>query len=97
MSHLVNLGIQWIPLVWVEQGFPLVDEAIARIRLWGHPMVVTPFETVLECDAESVGTLVDELVHWVNQACAGQWLLQVRIHGQANRDITMGSKTDHHA
>lgn len=97
MSNLVNLGIQWIPLVEVEQGFPLVDEAIARIRLWGYPLVVTPFETVVECPAEAVGARINELVNWVNQTFAGQWLLQVRIHGQANRTITMGSKTNHHA
>lgn len=88
----INLGIQIVPVLEREKGFPIIDACIHLIQASGIPYQVTPFETILEGEYKSIMSLVDKLYAKANEL-SPETVINIRIHTIRGADVFGEDKT----
>ena len=88
----INLGIQIVPIIEREQGFPIIDECIRMIQASEIPYTVTPFETVLEGEYKEIMNLIDRLYEKAN-SMSPEIVINIRIHSRKGIDVIGTEKT----
>ena len=94
MSFKVNIAVQIVPMTDKVTAYKIIDEAIAVVRRSGIRFRVCPFETVLEGDYEQLMQIVAEMQEVSQRAGAKEFLVNLKIHRAADRDVTMEEKTE---
>lgn len=89
----INLGIQVVPILDANSGYPIIDTCINLIQQSGVKHEVTPFETVLEGPYKEIMQLVDQVYHKVNEL-SPETVINIRIHSKRNADVIASDKTD---
>jgi len=89
----INLGVQVVPILEAESGYPIIDTCIELIRQSGLNYQVTPFETVLEGPYKEVMQVVDLVYHKVNEL-SPETVINLRIHSRRDSDVIASDKTD---
>lgn len=93
-KYLINAGIQLVPLTNKELAYPLIDKVIEKIKSYDLKHVVTPFETIIECEFETAIQIISEINN-ISQNHTNEWLINIRLHC-GNYDILMHEKTIKH-
>jgi len=92
-----SIAIQVLPQVSKEQVFPIVDKVIAHIAQTGLTYVVSPFETTVEGDFDTLMTLIKECQLICIAAGAPQLLTYVKIaYAPEVGTWSIASKIDKH-
>lgn len=91
--HQINLGIQVVPILSADEGYPIIDACIALIQSSGIEYSVTPFETVLEGPYPEIMKLVNELYEKAN-ALSPETVINIRIHSKRDKAVFAAEKTD---
>ena len=89
----INLGIQIIPILEREEGFPIIDACIHLIQASGIPYQVTPFETILEGEYKPIMSLVDQLYAKANEL-SPETVINIRIHTIRGANVKGSDKTE---
>ncbi len=88
----INLGIQIVPILDKDKGFPIIDECIELIQESGINYTVTPFETILEGDYRAIMDLVNELYTKANEL-SPETVINIRIHTIRDAHVVGTDKT----
>lgn len=91
--HQINLGIQVVPVLSADQGYPIIDACIELIKASGITYKVTPFETVLEGPYSQLMDLVDKIYTKAN-ALSPETVINIRIHSMRDADVIAAEKTE---
>ncbi len=89
----INLGIQVVPILNADDGYPIIDECIELIQSSGIPHTVTPFETVLEGPYSEIMELVNR-IHETANRLSPETVINIRIHSKRGEDVIGTDKTD---
>lgn len=89
----INLGIQVVPILAAESGYPVIDACIALIQESGIKHQVTPFETVLEGPYDTIMELVDRIYKKAD-SLSPEIVINIRIHSKQGQDVIAQDKTD---
>ena len=89
MGTIIHAGFQLIPLQTVDPAYSLVNKAIDIIKASGLNFKVTPFETVVAGSFEEVQSLLSSLEQLTKQESITEWIIQVRLHGKLNTDLSL--------
>ncbi len=97
MEHIINIGIQVIPVKYTGDKYSIIDQAIEVVKVSGFNYIVTPFETVIEAKYNEAMELVSKMKDSCYRHGAEELIVNIRIHASHTKDIFMGDKTDKHA
>lgn len=94
---LASVAIQVLPMNKDnDEVVRIVDEAIAYLKGFGLNTVVTPFETVVEGDYETLMEMVQEVSKIALKAGAGEVMTYVKICVGNDSVMTIDEKTAKH-
>lgn len=93
-NHKINVAIQVLPEADSKIKYELVDKAIEAIEKSGFRYQVCPFETVVECDYDDLG----ELINAIHEACADagteRMLMNLKVQTNFSRDVSIEDKME---
>ncbi|MBO3697793.1 thiamine-binding protein [Roseivirga sp. E12] len=89
----INLGIQVVPILDADSGYPIIDACIGLIQKSGIKHEVTPFETVLEGSYKDIMALVDQVYQMTNKL-SPETVINIRIHAKKGKDVFASDKTE---
>lgn len=92
MAHIINAGLQVVPLCEPRESFPIIDRCIERIRAAGLKYEVAAMETVVEGSFAEVQQLVEDIHDFLIREFRGACLLNVRFHIDTQADVYMKDK-----
>lgn len=89
----INLGIQVVPILKAEEGYPIIDECVKLIQDSGIKYQVTPLETVLEGTYPEIMQLVNQIYELADQA-APEIVINIRLHSKRDSHVVGADKTE---
>jgi uncharacterized protein YqgV (UPF0045/DUF77 family) len=92
-NHIINLGIQVVPLRYSGDKYAIIDKAIYQIQKSGFPHQVTPFETVIEGPEDALHQLVADIRKQCYANGCLELIINMRTHSASDKDILMHDKT----
>lgn len=87
----VNAAIQLLPLSTETDLLPFIDAAIATIQQSGLKFIVSPFETVVEGNAQQVYELIEKIRTQTLQAGCNELIINIKLHA-ANKPVFISDK-----
>ena len=91
-NHTITMGIQIVPKSKTLDTYGLVDHAIDVIQSSGVSYQITPFETVMEGDYDTLMGIAKKAEKAVLEAGADECLVYYRIHYRKGADVTFEEK-----
>ena len=93
MENTVNVALQIIPRSSTEGVYKLVDSAIEVIQRSGVKYKVSPFETVMEGDYDTLMRIAREAQEACFNAGAEDLMVFIKIQRSKNKDVAIEDKT----
>lgn len=93
MEKKVNVALQIIPRSSTEDVYKLVDSAIDVIQRSGVKYKVSPFETVMEGDYDTLMRIAREAQEACFNAGAEDLMVFIKIQRSKNKDVAIEDKT----
>ncbi len=94
MKNQVNLALQVLPRAKDKDTYQLVDKAIEVIQKSGVKYTVTPFETVMEGDYDTLMRIVKQAQQACYNAGAQEVMTYIKIQTSAEKDVTIDDKLE---
>ena len=88
----VNVAVQVLPSSTTKDVYAIVDEAIKIIDQSGVKYVVTPFETVMEGEYDTLMGIVKRIQETCYLHNTDNMMCYVKIQSSANRKVTIEDK-----
>lgn len=90
----INLALQVLPKSKEKDSYALVDEAIKIIDRSGVSYRVTPFETVMEGDYDTLMKIVKEVQDACFKEGAEELMVYIKMQIRKDRDVEIRDKME---
>jgi uncharacterized protein YqgV (UPF0045/DUF77 family) len=92
MNHIINAGLQIIPLHIVDTEFTIVNNVINIVKASALPYTITPFNTVVNGSLIDIQQLVFKITAYMQKTPCQEYLLNIQIHAKTHEDCTFEQK-----
>ena len=89
---IINASIQVVPLIKIEEAFPIIDSAIELIQQSGLKYLVGAFETTIQGEYEPVQALIKKLQDYCYEQEKTQFLIYTKLHLCGGKNILIENK-----